>query len=267
METSSDSLSAASDILERMREMARRVQRTTPLTSPQDLPEESNPAVSQSFSPIMKNVGVECAEEYSTEEVVDDVMEEVDEREEDEDAGTTSQQEKQPPQIHGDCLSKLPCSSSSVTSSSTTLKQRRESFRLQVPIHPPMRVVGRADSDWVSPCPSPVMGVQTLEDGSSILTVFVRKFGEDQGLWRDWAKKIERTMRGLQRQYGCLIKVYDEPVEHRGSKVHKIRIRGASHKDVLRCKNAFPHYIKTMLITSHEHYDDIVYDVVNRRNV
>ncbi|KAH9279163.1 hypothetical protein ECG_08298 [Echinococcus granulosus] len=113
---------------------------------------------------------------------------------------------------------------------------------------------GKVPADWTSPCPSSTLGVFQLNSGEYIFSMLIRQFGEDERLWRQWLRRIERTMRGLEKLYKCRITVCDRPFRYRGVMTHMIRIRGVSKKNVIQCKNALPSHVKDMLITAREYY-------------
>lgn len=117
-----------------------------------------------------------------------------------------------------------------------------------------VRELGRVPADWSSPCPNSTLGVFQLDNGQYILSMLIHQYGEDQRLWRQWLRRIERTMRGLEKSCKCRITLYDKPFRFRGVLTHMIRIRGMSKKSVIRCKNALPPHVQDMLITAREYY-------------
>ena len=108
--------------------------------------------------------------------------------------------------------------------------------------------------DWKSPHSGYPLGVVELENGEYVFSMLMAQYGEDQRLWRQWLKRIDRTIRGLERQYKCSIIVHEKPLRYRGNKVHMIQIRGVSKDNVMGCKNAFPPHMQDRLITSRRHY-------------
>ena len=98
------------------------------------------------------------------------------------------------------------------------------------------------------------LGIMELPNGEFVFSMLMAKYGEDQKLLRQWLNRMDRTMRGLERQYDCSIIVHEKPLRHRGNKVHMIQIRGSSKDSVMGCKNAFPPYVQDRLITSRRHY-------------
>ena len=119
------------------------------------------------------------------------------------------------------------------------------------PIEPTAEVWKEGDA---SNAPSRSLGLFRLAEKEFIYSMLMRQYADDQKLWRQWLNRIERTLRGLERVYGCDIMMYDVPFYHRGCLVHMIRIRGASKEAVLACKNAMPESIQKLLITSKAHY-------------
>ncbi|VDM28021.1 unnamed protein product [Hydatigera taeniaeformis] len=113
---------------------------------------------------------------------------------------------------------------------------------------------GKVPADWTSSCPSSTLGVFQLDNGEYILSMLIYKYGEDQRLWRQWLKRVEKTMLGLEKSCKCKITLYNKPFRFRGVMTHMIRIRGLSKRSVIRCKNALPSYIQDRLITAHAYY-------------
>nr|VZI31134.1 unnamed protein product [Spirometra erinaceieuropaei] len=102
------------------------------------------------------------------------------------------------------------------------------------------------------------LGFRTLPDGEVVFTAYLPVPGQNEFTWSRLRQRSERNIRGLRQQFNCDIKLYDKPARHRALPVHKLRIRGANYRDVMRCKNALPDYIANSLITSKQHCDDVI---------
>uniref|UniRef100_A0A0V0J5S6 Uncharacterized protein n=1 Tax=Schistocephalus solidus TaxID=70667 RepID=A0A0V0J5S6_SCHSO len=102
------------------------------------------------------------------------------------------------------------------------------------------------------------LGFRTLPGGDVVFTAYLPVPGQNELTWSRLRQRSERNMQGLRQQFNCDIKLYDKPARHRALPVHKLRIRGTSYRDVMRCKNALPDYIANSLITSKQHCDDVL---------
>ncbi len=109
---------------------------------------------------------------------------------------------------------------------------------------------------WTTPKPSPKIGFKTLDDGEVIFTGFLQLRGKGVDEYENTKRRTARSLRGLQCQHNCQIKLYDDVVERRTRMVHKIRIRGPGYREVLRCKNSLPRSIADLLVTAHCTADD-----------
>ncbi|VDN31792.1 unnamed protein product [Dibothriocephalus latus] len=102
------------------------------------------------------------------------------------------------------------------------------------------------------------LGFRTLPGGDVVFTAYLSVPGQNEFTWSRLRQRSERNMKGLRQQFNCDIKLYDKLARHRALPVHKLRIRGTSYRDVMRCKNALPNYIANSLITSKQHCDDVM---------
>ncbi|KAL5104608.1 Leucine-rich repeat-containing protein 23 [Taenia crassiceps] len=66
---------------------------------------------------------------------------------------------------------------------------------------------GEVSANWSSSCPNSTLGVFRLNNGDYILSMLIHQYGEDQRLWRQWHKRIDRTMRGLEKSCKCRITI------------------------------------------------------------
>ncbi|VDD76755.1 unnamed protein product [Mesocestoides corti] len=113
-------------------------------------------------------------------------------------------------------------------------------------------------SGWVTPKPSPKFGFTQIETGEVFLTAYLREQTAGTGEYAKIKKRSERSLKGLQCQQDCQIKLYDETTEWRTFVVHKIRIRGPGYREVIRCKNSLPRCISEHLITAHSNVDELL---------
>lgn len=99
-----------------------------------------------------------------------------------------------------------------------------------------------------------VLGFELLPSGGVVFTAYLKIPGDQESEtgWRILRKKIERHLKGLERQFKCDIALSDKQSWFRATPVHELTILGGCFRDVLKCKSALPDIAQNLLITSEE---------------
>ena len=83
-------------------------------------------------------------------------------------------------------------------------------------------------------------------------TAFIRMLTAEWEECENLRRMSARKLRGLEQQFNCSIELSDKPTQMRGKRVYKLEIRGASYREVTKCRNSLPNCLVERLITAAE---------------